>query len=146
MTRVKIEKLFLLGFLLAVLASCVPNKRYVYLQKSDVNKKYLPKDTTVRTYAYADFKYRIQPEDILSIRIESLTPKELDFFSKEAATGSQALNTQANPLLIGELVDKDGMVPFPVIGKVKVAGLTIYEAQDTIQAIALQYMESPIVK
>jgi len=138
-------RFFLIGVVLSVMASsCVTNKRYVYLQKDDVHKKALPLDTVLREYAYQDYEYRIQSEDILSIRFESLTPKEYDFFSKESP--SQGLNQQANPLLIGELVDDIGMVPFPVIGKVKVAGLTVFEAQDTLQALANQYLESPIVK
>lgn len=125
--------------------SCVPNKKYVFLQKNDVNAKTLPEDSIVRTYDLKAFNYRVQPEDILSIRFESLTPKEYDFFSKESVTG-QALNQNANPLLIGELVDPQGKVPFPVIGKVKVSGLTIFEVQDTLQKIANLYLESPIVK
>jgi polysaccharide export outer membrane protein len=139
----------LILFALAVmisLSACVPNKKYVYFQKNDVNKKELPKDTTLRAYSYEDFHYKIQPEDILSIRFESLTPKEYDFFSKEAGLSNQGVSQQANPLLIGELVDREGTVPFPVIGKVKVAGLTVFEAQDTLQAIANQYLESPLVK
>jgi polysaccharide biosynthesis/export protein len=141
-----LKYLISLSVVVICFSSCVPNKRYVYLQKSDVNKKDLPKDTIVRAYKFEDFNYRIQPEDILSIRFESLTPKELDFLAKENGVAGQAMNSQANPLLIGELVDKEGMVPFPVIGKVKVAGLTIYDAQDTIQKIANQYMESAVVK
>jgi polysaccharide biosynthesis/export protein len=129
-----------------VLSSCVPNRKYVYLQNRDVNVNRLPKDSTIRQYDLAQFNYRIQPEDILSIRFESLTPKEFDFFAKDNAVMGQGLMQQANPLLIGELVDKEGMVPFPVIGKVKVGGLTVYEAQDTIQKIANEYMESPVVK
>jgi polysaccharide biosynthesis/export protein len=129
-----------------VLGSCVPNRKYVYLQKNDVNKTNLPVDSVVREYDYKKFEYKIQPEDILSIRFESLTPKEYDFFVSEAPLGGQQLSQQANPLLIGELVDMEGNVPFPVIGKVKVAGLTVYEAQDTLQRIADQYMEKPLVK
>ena len=137
--------LYLIASLL-VFTSCVTNKKYVYLQKDDVNEKDLPKDTIVREYSYQDFEYKIQPEDILSIRFESLTPSEYDFFSKDEGTSGQGLNLQANPLLIGELVDAEGNVPFPVIGKVKVAGLSVYEAQDTLQRIANQYMKSPLVK
>lgn len=138
--------LILLVGLVAMLSSCVPNRKYVYLQKNDLNKRDLPKDTVLREYSYKEFIYKIQPEDILSIRFESLTPKEFDFFSKEVALSGQGLNQQANPLLIGELVDEDGNVPFPVIGKVKVSGLTVYEAQDTLQKIATQYLQSPLVK
>lgn len=125
--------------------SCVTNKKYVYLQKDDVNAKDLPKDSVMREYSYEEFAYRIQPQDILYLDFESLTPKEFDFFSTEAV-GAQALNPQANPLLIGELVDTDGNIPFPVIGKVKVSGLTIFEAQDKIQALAEQYLDNPILK
>lgn len=131
---------------LALLASCVPNRKYVYLQRNDVNKADLPVDTIVRSYAYQNFEYRIQPEDILSIRFESLTSKEYDFLSRESPVSGQALGQNANPLMIGELVDVEGNVPFPVIGKVKVAGLTVYEAQDTLQKIANQYLQSPLVK
>ena len=35
---------------------------------------------------------------------------------------------------------------FPVVGMVKVAGLTIFEAQNHISEIADQYLESPIVE
>jgi polysaccharide export outer membrane protein len=129
-----------------VLISCVPNKKYVYLQHNDVNAKNLPTDTVLRNYDYDFFEYKIQPEDILSIRFESLTPKDYDFFASDAALSMQQISQQANPLLIGELVDKDGNVPFPVIGKVTVGGLTVYEAQDTLQRIAEQYLENPIVK
>lgn len=141
----KIRPLITVLLFVLLFGSCVPNRKYVYLQKEDVNVKALPKDTAVRAYDVRGFEYRIQPEDILSIRFESLTAQEYDFFSANIV-GTQALSQQANPLLIGELVDAEGNVPFPVIGKVKVSGLTVYEAQDTLQQIANLYLESPIVK
>lgn len=131
---------------LLVAASCVSNKKFVYLQHDDVNQRDLVIDSVVRDYSFDSFDYRIQPEDILSIRFESLTPKEYDFFVRETPIGGQQLSQQANPLLIGELVDNQGEVPFPVIGKVRVAGLTVYEAQEMLQRLASQYLENPIVK
>lgn len=125
--------------------SCVTNKKYVYLQEDDVNEKDLPEDTKVREYEYQEFDYKIQPQDILYFKFESLTPKEFNFFSTEGIS-NQGLNANVNPLLIGELVDTEGFVPFPVIGKVKVAGLTIFEAQDTLQKVADLYLETPLVK
>jgi polysaccharide export outer membrane protein len=130
-------------------SSCVPNRKFTLLQKGDVNVKTLPTDTVVREHAYVNFDYKIQPQDILSIRFESLTPKEYDFFSGGNQAQQQAGMMQpggVGALLIGELVDPDGNVPFPVIGKVKVAGLNIFEAQDKLQAMANQYLDSPIVK
>lgn len=135
-------------FLVAlVLSSCVTNKKYVYLQKDDVNVRDLPKDSVVRSYDLQTYEYRIQPEDNISVRFESLTPQEYDIFNRNMLQGQQNQNlTQGNALLIGELVDPAGEIAYPVIGKVKVAGLTVYEAQNKLQEIADKYLESPIVK
>jgi polysaccharide biosynthesis/export protein len=131
--------------MLVMFASCVSNKKFTYLQKDDVNKKGLPKDTVVRTYSYGTFDYKVQPQDILSVRFESLTPKELDFLS--AGANQQNVNLLgSNALVLGELVDPTGTIPIPVIGKFKVAGLDVFQIQDSLQKIADQYMESPVVK
>ena len=130
---------------LIFLSSCVTNKKYVYLQKDDVNVNDLPKDTVVRSYDIQDFEYKIQPEDNISVRFESLTPGEYDVFNKNLEQQNQNLN-QGNALLIGELVDPQGEITYPVIGKVKVAGLTIYEIQTKLQQLADQYLKSPVVK
>jgi polysaccharide export outer membrane protein len=125
-------------------SSCVSNKKFTYMQKGDVNRKDLPKDSVVRSYSVELFDYRIQPQDIVSVRFESLTPKEYDFFTRE---GQQGINLQAGgALLVGELVDERGEIPLPVVGKVRVAGLTIFQAQDSLQSLANRYMESPVVK
>jgi polysaccharide export outer membrane protein len=126
-------------------ASCVSNKKVTLLQKNDVYEKSLPTDTVVRAYDQAAFDYRIQPNDLLSIRFESITQEKYDFLDEPV--NAQNLNvTPGSAQLIGELVDEDGKVPFPVIGKVKVSDLTVFEIQDTLQKIANQYLESPIVK
>lgn len=142
-----IRFLLLLAGSLVFLSSCVTNKKYVYLQKDDVNVKDLPKDTVVREYALQDYEYRIQPEDNISVRFESLTPQEYDIFNRGMMNQQMNQNlTQGNAILIGELVNPNGEITYPVIGKVKVAGLTVYEIQDKLQKIADQYLESPVVK
>lgn len=138
-------RFFKLTLAALLMSSCVTNKKYVLLQKEDVNVKDLPKDSVVRTYDLQSYEYRIQPEDNISVRFESLTPQEYDIFNRNNQQQNQNL-TQGNALLIGELVDPAGEIAYPVIGKVKVAGLTVYEAQNKLQQIADQYLESPIVK
>lgn len=139
--------LLLTSFLFALLSSCVPNRKVVYLQNKDVNPKEnaLPKDTVVRSYAMESFDYKIQPNDIISVRFESITPEKYDFLSGGVAQSSAFVQVQ-NALLIGELVDQNGEIPFPVLGKVKVSGLTVFEIQEKLQEAANQYLESPVVK
>lgn len=128
------------------LSSCVTNKKYVYLQKDDVNKKELPLDTVIRTYQPISFDYKIQPEDLINIDFESLTPQEFDFLNRQQDQTQNMNVTQGNALLFGDLVDQKGEIPFPFIGKVKVQGLTVFEIQEKLQEIASQYLKSPVVK
>jgi len=139
--------LFSLGIVLLVMTSCVTNKKLIYLQKDDVNVKDLPKDTIVRSYSIQNYEYRIQPEDNVSVRFESLTPQEYDIFNRNKMAQVQGQNlTPGNAILIGELVSPSGEITYPVIGKVKVTGLTVYELEDKLQVLAQQYLESPVVK
>jgi polysaccharide export outer membrane protein len=130
----------------AVLSSCVSNKQYTYLQKNDVNVDNLKKDTVVRTYENAAFEYKVQPNDLLHVQFESLTPSEYNFLTKSSDGGTNLNMNISNALLFGQLVDENGEIPFPILGKVRVAGLSIFKVQDTLQSIADQYLESPVVK
>jgi polysaccharide biosynthesis/export protein len=134
---------------LILMSSCVSNRKVTYLQKEDVYKKKtdLKLDTTVRAYALDTFQYKVQTNDILSVQFESLTPKEYDFLAFNNTQQSGATNlSPANALLIGELVDENGEIRFPFIGKVKVVGLTVFEVQEKLQIVANQYLQSPVVK
>lgn len=133
--------------LLGGVSSCVQNKKIVYLQKDDLMRKDLVKDSVVREYRIDLFEYRLQTNDIINVDFNSLTPEEFDIFAKENEQAGGAMNaTQGNALLFGYLIDDSGEIPLPVIGKVKVAGLTVFEAQDMLQDLAAKYLESPTVK
>ena len=138
--------------LVLLLSSCVTNKKIQYLQKDDVNVKQgvIPKDSILRTYPLDDFEYHLQPEDILSVQFFSLTPDEYNFFTLKQtqgiSSGGNLFQNPASTLVNGYLIDENGEVEFPVVGMVKVEGLTIFEAQNHISEIADQYLESPIVE
>src|SRR5690349_24172333 len=113
--------LFFAGAVL--LSSCVPNRKIVYLQKNDLGKKDLAKDTATRKYVIEPFDYKVQTNDILSIRYNSLTTKDFDVLNQQAPTGTGQGSTNVmigGALLLGDLVDEDGKVPMPVVGKVRV--------------------------
>jgi len=139
-------RLFYFIALFLLISSCVTNKKYVYLQKDDVNVKDLPKDSVVRAYDIQNYEYRIQPEDNISVKFESLTNKEYDIFNKNINQQQNQNLTQGNAILLGELVDPNGEITYPVLGKVKVKDLTVFEVQTKLQQLADQYLESPVVK
>ena len=132
-------------FLLAVvlLGSCVANKKIQYFQQADVNVKELPIDSTVRSYSISLFDYKVQPQDALFIRFDSPTNEQFNFLSSDQQAN---VNVAQAANLLSELVDDQGEVYFPVIGKVKVAGLSVFEIEEKLQGLANQYLEAVKVK
>jgi polysaccharide biosynthesis/export protein len=138
---------FLLFFAVTLVAfsSCVSNRKIVYLQKDDVNKKDIVKDSVLRTYQLTIEEYKIQPLDILSIRLESLTEEEFNFMAK--LYPSQVGGGQGQNLLVnGFLVDNNGEVEFPIVGKVKFQGLSIFDAQDKLQEVFKPFLKNPVAR
>lgn len=131
--------------LLVLGASCISNRKVQYLQQSDVNKTKLFKDSILRLYEIDSFSYRIQPHDALFIRFESSTEESFDFLAADQSGGGNVNNPNAVGLN-ADLVDEQGEISIPVIGKLKVAGLTIFEIQDKLQGIASQYLDGTKVR
>ena len=142
---IKTQFLFVV-FLGFVVYSCVPNKKVLYLQGNTDLHENVPKDSVLRHHEILPYDYKLQDEDALSIQISSLTPKEYDFFSLGLPQNSANLSNQNSGALHGYLIDPEGNIEFPVVGKVQLAGLTIYEAEQKIKKIAEEYLEQPMVR
>ncbi len=132
--------IFLLGFFLA---SCISNKRIVYLQDYTQKKPY---DYLADTTFVADQDdYRIEKGDIIYIKSDhpqlSKTYGQLDVNYLNETRSIQAL-----PVLAGFTVDSLGTLDLPLIGRVKVEGLTIFEAQFAIEAEASKVFSNPAIK
>ncbi|MBA4055396.1 MAG: polysaccharide export protein [Marivirga sp.] len=130
-----------------IFSACVPAKKLVYLQKDDLkNRKEIPKDSVLRTHQLTIHEYRIQPLDLLSVHFETLGDENdaFDFLSKISPQSRSAGNV-ANAAT-GVLVNKEGEIEYAVLGKIRVAGLTPFEAEDTIRAVASRYMADVVVR
>jgi polysaccharide export outer membrane protein len=92
----------------------------------------------------------IQPDDQLSIRVRTLDmeaaePYNLDpemlrgggLFGQGGGMGARAL--------MGYLVDKDGYIDMPVLGRVKVAGLTTNQLRDQLRGMLENHLKDPVV-
>lgn len=138
------------GVALIVFNACVPAKRLVYLQKNDELKKRkeIVTDSILREHKLSIREYRIQPLDILSVSFETLSDENdaFDFLSKltlrQGRVGGGTTGAAAN----GIVVNTEGKIEFAVLGAIKVAGLTIFEAEDSIRVIASKFIPDVIVR
>lgn len=79
----------------------------------------------------------IQPKDQLSIVVSSRNPELVAMFNLPVVSyqaGSEVMATSAyNQRLMGYVVDNDGYIDFPVLGRLKVAGMTRWELAEMIK-------------
>ncbi len=127
-----------------VFSSCVPNKKILYLQSEGELDKDFPVDTVIREYKMGNYEYKIQPEDVLSIQIESLTDEDFDIFANQQ---NQIVGGGVGNLaLAGYLVRDDGNIALPQLGSIKVQGNTVHQIEDLIKELAVSYVDDPTVK
>lgn len=89
---------------------------------------------------------RIQPNDVLDISITSLSAESNVLFNRGIiTTGSTTGAPMATSKSEGYLVDKNGYVIFPIIGRVYLNGLTKQQATEELTTILGKYARDPIV-
>ncbi|PJF00114.1 polysaccharide biosynthesis/export family protein [Prevotella intermedia] len=86
---------------------------------------------------------KIMPKDELTILVQTTDPLTSEPFNLRS-TGQTSSKNQ----ITGYLVDNDGMINFPIVGKIHVAGLTKTECEDLIKGKIQPYLartENPLV-
>ena len=125
---------------LGLLSSCVSRKQLTYLQDSENENA----DTT-SFHKVQRTLYKVQPNDIVNITIQTLTEKSTDLFNSSANTG---INGNSGDLLFylkGFNVDVDGNISLPVVGKVYVQGQDVEEIRITLEdKLGLYFKESGV--
>lgn len=122
---------------LIVFSGCNTQKEIAYFQ-------HISSDTITNIEKYESI---ISSNDLLSIVVSSIDPLTSAPFNlpivSYASPNSDQLYTQ--PTLQSYLVDKNGEIEFPVIGKIKVGGLKKTEAVGLLQEKLSPYLKNPIV-
>jgi len=109
-----------------VLGGCVGRKSINYLNDPSLS------NGSSKLFENRKFEYRVQVNDVLSIRVMGLDDATSRFFNVESQGNSMNL-TDAALYVNGYSVDKNGQVQLPTVGKIKVQGLTVGEAQELVQ-------------
>ena len=92
----------------------------------------------------------IQPKDMISIVVSSRNPELSTMFNLPVVNyqaGSETVSTGGQQRLLGYVVDNDGYIDFPVLGTMKVAGMTRWELSEYIKDTLLKkgYLNDAVV-
>lgn len=133
------KKLFTLTLLSLSLFSCA-KRNLVYLSDIDPYEDY-----SVPVGQFTE--PRIQPDDLLSITVTSLNPESNMLFNVGVLmpSGDRTNTVVSSPVNENYLVDKDGFINYPVIGKISLNRLTKQEAVDKMAGLVSEYVKDPIV-
>lgn len=127
----------ILGLCISVLIifnSCGSRKSMVYLQQDSVQINTL----------YEQYVPKIQVNDILTIVVTAADPKVTAPFNPVSTMATSNFTQQTDMALRPTYtVDENGSITLPMLGKVKVAGLTRLGAIEKIRLELSQYIKDP---
>lgn len=135
------KKLYLLFFLLPlVLTGCSSYQKSLYLQNDAV----INQSTQGQLY-----DFRIMPKDLLTIMVSTTDPTASAPFYRKLGQDKDATSSNTgmqNAALLDYLVDNNGEIDFPVLGKIKVIGMTTRECEALLRDKLKPYLkETPLV-
>jgi len=143
-TRINVIKgcFWFLGLCIA-LSSCISSKELTMYQSSGT-------DTLALAPLYIP---TIKPGDILSVQVSSLSPEATAIFNpyasismmERAGLPTAIAPTTPIPYTPGYLVNEEGQIELPLIGKQSVKGLTNSQAAAQIRQKLLDYLKEPTV-
>jgi polysaccharide biosynthesis/export protein len=139
MNKSKIGILFTICIGCTLFFSCVPQRKIILLQHK--GKVEADSIMAVRTSTKVT---RIQKADEVYVRVNSLEENERYNFFNTGISGMSLMNSQAISLA-GHVVDRYGNITFPVVGDIKIEGLTLDEAGKKIQETVAPYINKPTV-
>ncbi|MGA0556474.1 polysaccharide biosynthesis/export family protein [Larkinella sp. VNQ87] len=132
MKLIKIGMKILLFSFVLIIASCKSSQSVTYF--NNIKHEY-EQSRPIEN----DIEIRIRANDQLSIKVMSTNAETNNLLNSSLAQSSEGVVT-------GYSVNKDGYIRFPLIGKVKLSGLTTQEATDKItKYISDNYVKDPIV-
>lgn len=87
----------------------------------------------------------IQPKDLLRIDVESIDPEAAMPFNQTTEGNTAQASAQNIQLFQGYLVDEDGYVDIPLLGRIEAAGQTLESLQFLVRGRLREYLRDPVV-
>jgi len=130
---------FVIISLVALLGSCSSYKQIPYFQNID---------NVDLSQSQGLFDAKIMPKDVLTIMVNTADPDASKPFNQTLNAADTRISQDLTASLQGYLVDNDGNINFPIIGKIHVVGLTKSQCENLIRDKLMPYMsemENPVV-
>jgi polysaccharide export outer membrane protein len=137
-TTKEFRALALVSLALLLLSGCVGRRNINYLSDPGLT------EGASKLFENRKFEYRVQVNDVLSIRVLGLDEQTHRFFNVESQNAIMGMNDAAL-YVNGFSVDRNGHVQLPTVGKIKVQGLTVGEAQELVQKKINDYFTNATV-
>jgi len=105
-------------------------------------------DTNIIQENTNSYEVKIQPDDLLMIIVSAEDPEVAMPFNLSTvvvANSSRIDLATGQQMIQSYLVDRDGMIEFPVVGKLQVGGLTRTEVLKLLQSKIGTYIKNPII-
>lgn len=126
---------------LFIMSSCSSYKNVPYLQNPEVVNE-LKKELPL-------YDAKIMPKDLITIMVNTTDPEAAAPFNltvQTAASNARSNSLYSQPTLQQYLVNNEGDIDFPVLGRLHVGGLTKNQAEDLVREKLKPYLrEEPIV-
>lgn len=120
-----------------MMTSCTTSKEVVYFQDEKISK-------SDQTSLSSDLIYK--PNDLLTINVSGLDPDAVRPFNLPVvAYSNSVLSAQGNLKMQTYLIDINGNIEFPVLGTIKLEGLTRTAATALLKEKLTEYLKDPIV-
>lgn len=134
-------KTVILTILIASMTSCKTSNQITYFQDITQNT------SGILTEQKINYEAKICPDDQLSIFVSSIDPNSVAVFNLPLTSylNPGEMNVSATPTMQTYLVNTDGCIDFPVLGKIKVAGQTRSELAENLKKKISVYAKSPLV-
>lgn len=132
------SKNILILLALVVLSSCASRQELAYFQDEAIENGI--------ENLNADFEIRFKSDDLLTIDVSALEPDAARPFNLPAVSyNASVINAQGNLKMQTYLVDANGFIEFPVLGSLKMGGLSRSEANAFMKEKLAEYIKDPIV-
>ncbi|CDF80002.1 polysaccharide export outer membrane protein [Formosa agariphila KMM 3901] len=93
------------------------------------------------------FEIKFKPDDLLTIDVSALDPEAAKPFNLPAVSynATSIISAQGTLKMQTYLIDKNGNIEFPVLGTLKLGGLSRSEANYFLKETLKEYLKDPIV-